>query len=334
MEEKLTRLLLVRPRTDSNSMTRVTQLLTESIVEINNTFIDTNLFIKLSIINVFSSAKDSTQQVSDFPSNSLWILLGETWSIQLTNFCQVFDYFTATLNIPFEGRVLSDNSHMDLMNILDSDENPVNKYLERGLCCRWLSSYIIEPNLTLISASYLSTKMFQYLPTVLSQASPVHPQQVAHDPQNPISELSWIGEDKIFTNWLTKRDTDILHIYGTSNIFAAGEYIFQLLDSLIGHATDHPILYFEFKLHDNRFNTLNSMLSTFLAQIMSHFTDLENSAIRDLEFLFHHKSWSSKDLYSFWNGLRGTRRIDSITYVIHRLDLCDEPFDWFLKDLL
>lgn len=176
--------------------------------------------------------------------------------------------------------------------------------------------------------------MTQFLPTLLSQASPIYPLQAAYDPSNPVSELSWINEDKVFINWLAKRDINILHVHGTSNISKAGEYIFQRLDSLIDHSTDHSVLYFEFKQHDARFNTLKSMLSTFLAQIICHYPILEDTAVNDLEFLLLHKSWTSKDLYALSSGLRRTRLIGSITYVINRLDLCEEPFDWFLNKLL
>lgn len=175
--------------------------------------------------------------------------------------------------------------------------------------------------------------MTQYLPKLLSQASPIYPFQAANDPSHPASEMSWINEDKIFTNWLTRKDSSNLQVHGISNISRVGEYIFQHLDSLIVSSTDHPILYFEFKQSDARFNTLNSMLSTFLAQIISHYPKLNDMAVQNIKLLLLHRSWTTKDLYAFFECLRATRQICGLTYVINRLDLCIEPFDWFLKEL-
>ncbi len=172
------------------------------------------------------------------------------------------------------------------------------------------------------------------MPTLISQASPIYPLKAANDSRHPVPELDWIHEDDSFKNWLARRDTSILHVHGISGVSKAAEYIFQYLTFVLDSSTDQSVLYFEFKRHDTRFNTLKSMLSTFLAQIISHSTDLDEQVVRNFERFFLYRCWTDKDLYVFFEDLRLTRRIDGITYVINGLDQCDESRNWFLAELL
>lgn len=180
----------------------------------------------------------------------------------------------------------------------------------------------------------LSASVTQYLPTLLSQASPIYPPKTANDPCHPNSDLNWINDNEIFKNWLAGRNTSILHVHGTSGVSNVGEHIFQHLNSTIDFLSDHSVLYFEFKQHDARFNTMKSMLSTFLAQIISHYTNLEERVVRNFELLVHYRCWTNKDLYAFLEDLRATRKIDGITYVINGLDQCDDSRAWFLAELV
>lgn len=75
MEEKLARLILLHGRSPRQSLTTVIETLGESIIEINNAFIDTKMLIKLNITNVFYDAEDPPRQVSRVLNKSLSIPL-------------------------------------------------------------------------------------------------------------------------------------------------------------------------------------------------------------------------------------------------------------------
>lgn len=176
--------------------------------------------------------------------------------------------------------------------------------------------------------------MAQYMSTLISQASPIYPLKAANGSGHPVSELNWIHEDDTFKKWLARRDTSILHVHGISGVPKAAKCIFQYLTFVHHSSTDHSVLYFEFKRYDTRFNTLKSMLSTFLAQITGRYKGLEEQIVRNFERFSLYRCWTDKDLFAFLEDLRLTRRIDGITYVISGLEQCDESRNWFLAELL
>jgi hypothetical protein len=187
----------------------------------------------------------------------------------------------------------------------------------------------------MILASDLNTSIAEYLPILLSQASPVYPLRISTELGYQFHPFKWIDQDKTFQKWLARKDTCILHVHGTSGVSKASEYIFHHHDSSIdSQESDRAVLYFEFKQHDARFNTIQSMLRTFLAQIISHYHSLDTCVVNNFERLCLYHDWTNKDLYSFFEDLRTAPVMDSIIYVISGLDQCDESCNWFLVELL
>jgi hypothetical protein len=64
MEENLTRLLFLYGKPNRHNALRAIKGLSDSIIEINASFIDTKLLIRPIITNVFSTAQDPLEQVS------------------------------------------------------------------------------------------------------------------------------------------------------------------------------------------------------------------------------------------------------------------------------
>ena len=168
----------------------------------------------------------------------------------------------------------------------------------------------------------------------MTQASPVYPLTTTNDPFNRDPEVGWIDEDETFLKWLARNDASILHVYGNSRITKFSEYIFHYIHSSVDAKSDHSVLYFQFQKHDSRFDNIKSMLSTFLAQIISHYTNLEEWIVRLFEQQILYRTWTEMDLYQAWAALRSTSLINGITYVIAGIELCDNSRNWFLNELL
>lgn len=234
------------------------------------------------------------------------------------------------MGVPFEKQMRTSRSHMELTNGSHSSDYTIAIPGILHFVSSSLNDQLRYATHFKLLALNRSFSIVQYLPILLSQASPIYPLRTTTIPcSHPVPEMNWIDQDETFQKWLARNNTSILHVHGTSAVSLASEYLCQHLRLSID-----LVLYFEFKKHDARYNTIQSMLSTFLAQIISQYENLGDAVIHTFERLSHFHCWTDKDLYEFWVDLRLTRLIDRITYVINGLDQCDESRNWFLAKFL
>jgi hypothetical protein len=261
------------------------QRLVPSIIDVNGSFIGTNLLTKVTMVNVVSTVGDSSQRV--------------------------FDKYTTTLDLPFEIVVETDRSHKDL-----TKAPPDQNYGSRigDILGRAPYLFLVDETLNDI---------------LLNQAPPLRPIGPVDQAQE---QVQWISQNETFRKWKSKNAASILHVHGSSGVSAASKYIF---DQLRPGEENQSLLYYDFKLHDSRYNNVQAMLSTFVIQLIVHYhDDIKTPIAKNLEFLRHYHAWTNEDLYSFWMDLLHHKSSSTITYIINGFDQCTESRSWFLKKLL
>ncbi|RDW77997.1 hypothetical protein BP5796_05849 [Coleophoma crateriformis] len=293
MEDNIARLLLVSGCVQRHGFVSVVKRLAQSIIDINNDFLDTKMLIRPCIFNIFSTVQDPHHFV--------------------------FDESTATMCIPFENRLRSGRRHMSLVNDPESDI-----YIKSVLQVLENSSYPLNLNIDILTI----------LPILLSQSSPVFPLKSR---TYPASGSDYINQNENFRKWMIGTDWGILHAHGTSGVSQASDLIYQQLeasrDTKDGKFSNRAVLFFKFNRHDTRFNTLQAMLSTFLAQIVTHFREVGPEFILDFQRLSLCHAWSSKDLYSVFENMCLRMENTSLICMISCLDECLEASDWLLEQL-
>jgi ankyrin repeat protein len=164
---------------------------------------------------------------------------------------------------------------------------------------------------------------------LLNQAPPLRPIGPVDQAQE---QVQWISQNETFRKWKSENAASILHVHGSSGVSAVSKYIF---DQLRPGEENQSLLYYDFKLHDYRYNNVQAMLSTFLIQLIVHYhDDIETPIAKNLEFLRYYHAWTNEDLYSFWMDLLHHKSSSTITYIINGFDQCTESRSWFLKKLL
>ena len=175
--------------------------------------------------------------------------------------------------------------------------------------------------------NYASVECLQ---TLQSLAAPVYPLESAYGPRH---RFSWIGLHETYTKWLDSYGPSILHVHGTAGVSDASEYIFQCLDEYrAANQSNEVLVYFAFKGHDDRCNSVVGMLNTLLAQILNHHLDLY--IVRShFEQMSHHGSWTQAELLLLFKRILGLWGDAGILCVINGLDECNDSRMAFLKDL-
>jgi ankyrin repeat protein len=128
---------------------------------------------------------------------------------------------------------------------------------------------------------------------------------------------------------MKRNDSCILHVYGSAGLRAASRTIYNLLHSDKEHG---HVLFFEFNSQDHRFNSVEAMLSTFVAQIVSRYWDTVGPSVDGFfKSRLANKVWNPIDLYTVWVN-PNMHAISSLptTYVISGLDQCKDSTSWIL----
>lgn len=245
------------------------------------------------------------------------------------------------MDIPFEKRMSSDKPHADLAKDPESDTY-VTHFVDTLDTGPESDIYITSITDTLNTeldysdqGSTSSSDISKSLPMLLTQGSPVHPLQM-HDTSAP--DLGLFDSNEVFQNWLDGTGASVLHVHGTSGVCEISEHIFRHLqahrDGSQARSSTQAILYFAFDRYDMRFNSLQAMLSTFLAQLITHSSAYSTFELAlDLKRIGLYRSWNSKDLYSLLENLELEMMETSLTYVISGLDQSIDDYDWFLKEI-
>ncbi|RDW61987.1 hypothetical protein BP6252_11420 [Coleophoma cylindrospora] len=228
---------------------------------------------------------------------------------------KIFDQYTVTFNVSFESRSGKWLSHDNLVKNVATYTATITDVIGND-------PYPLD----------LREDIRQYLPIIQSQASPILP-LTENFSKSPIQ---WVDKNETFVQWQAQKKSPLLHVYGTKTLTEVSRYIFYRLESNIDFTkSSHAVLYFEFREHDSRYNTIKAMLNTFLAQILSHYDDMTDGAVYMFKRLVFYRSWSTQDAHLLFEGFRTTKLLDKITFVIGGLDLTsDEAKTWFLTALL
>jgi ankyrin repeat protein len=152
-------------------------------------------------------------------------------------------------------------------------------------------------------------------------ASPFFSLLTAHNSDHP---FSWITADETYQTWLNWPDPQLLYIYG-KGAQEASEYIFYSLDEpRQASEKNEVVVLFTFDAYDFRYQSINDMLSTFLAQIINHHPSLAEFVLLQFNNLRLDRSMNKVDLLSWFEYFRIRGQIDGVTCVINHFDDCDE----------
>lgn len=162
-------------------------------------------------------------------------------------------------------------------------------------------------------------------------AAPVYPLESLYGPKH---QFSWISLHDTYMKWLDGYGPSILHVHGITSVSDASEYIFQCLNAYKAAKPDNKILvYFTFKEHDDRCNSVVAMLNTLLAQIFNHNPELYNTVKLQYKQISHHCSWTQAELFLLFQMTLADLHHGGILCVINSLDKCNDSREAFLKDL-
>ncbi|RFU81526.1 ankyrin repeat-containing domain [Trichoderma arundinaceum] len=213
---------------------------------------------------------------------------------------RVFDEYTATLGISFEHRLPSAKPHLELADAKELDTYTSGITPDEG----WLNDY--------------STSLRK----LLYQASPIYPSRDRSAVMD-ISELDAF----VKTNY-----NRIVHIQCTSGADVVSERVRNYLDA--NKDTEKMLLYFHFKGHDVRFNTIEAMLWTVSAQIVFNWPDkLKTYLEAALHSLDKEQPREFRTLFEAWSRVGFKYNTVSGLYVLGCLDECDDSALKFLSQI-
>ena len=146
-------------------------------------------------------------------------------------------------------------------------------------------------------------------------------------------QFDWISSHQVFRKWLNSHGPSILHVHGDAYVSHAADYILRYLydhreirDSNRGKRL---VVYFRFDKNDDRRNTIVSMLSTLLAQILGQnqklFMSLQNS--------FQRMSFHSIELSFIFRLLLFKGGFTNVWCVIDGLNESQDSWTLFLREL-
>ncbi|KAF6226268.1 hypothetical protein HO133_009134 [Letharia lupina] len=229
---------------------------------------------------------------------------------------RIFDTFTSTLDLPLERRVACWRSHMSLCKMTLSDD---------------IYGCIVKQLRKTASPLVASDGSFKFLQTLWSLAAPVYPIGPSTDTGR---RLRWITEHKAYKTWINSQQPSILHVHGTSGMSNASGHIFRSLnmDPIRQHKGE-IVTYFTFKKHDERFNSIVTMLNTLMLQIFSERQEVYKAVRLQFDHMFHSSNWTETDWKLLFRDILSSHEHGGIMCVINSMDECDSPCTSFLKDI-
>lgn len=127
-----------------------------------------------------------------------------------------------------------------------------------------------------------------------------------------------------------------MHLHGQSDVSQAASFVYQHLDSPNEDSfSNATILYFNFSRHDKRRSSIGAMALTFLAQIFNRHSTSPSPNIGKFEPPLFDHCWTDRDLVLYLHSVRlELGNSAKLSWVIDRIDQCDESSHWFLSELL
>jgi ankyrin repeat protein len=189
--------------------------------------------------------------------------------------------------------------------------------LQRAIFRKVASSELIR----FIDLKALDVDLVRNERTLISLSSPINPFKTAGHAHDPVIKLD------TFQKWLNSTGPPILYVYGTDAVQEASEQIFYAIDDRMRTVPHSPylIFYFSFDRWDSRRNSINAMLSTFLAQNICHHTSSMSQWVEILfEQLNEEHGWTDLDTINWFEIFRIRGHTHNVSLVINYFDECDE----------
>lgn len=166
----------------------------------------------------------------------------------------------------------------------------------------------------------------------LSRAPPLYPPErlLCETPLGDCPEALLTSDP--YKLWLDQGGTCILHLHGASGVSA-------MTQQLAGHLNswkdgESSAVLFEFNRRDIRFRSIKACLSSMLAILCSRFCHLYPKYICDLiSDAYCQQDGSLDNLYAALASIQMQADGRGLTYIVSRLEECDESCEWLVKRL-
>ncbi|KAL4916455.1 ankyrin repeat-containing domain protein [Aspergillus aurantiobrunneus] len=321
----------------SNSIRKI-RTLAKSILETNSSFLETKVLIRAAVCNIISgtlkgsgeSNKQSSAEVkddlddSDEENDFINIPSEEDSATNVeppSTAVRPCFYF----GLPFElvyrsnysySKLLMDPAYSDMLIMSQSAFDAIRAALTN---CR-------------------QTVMDQTLHCVaLYQAPPMYPPDVLYSSEFLPDVLDGILNSEVYNKWSQQRGLRVIHLQGTSGVSTISQLLNQRLNGSGDHdrnPTPNATLYFEFSRSDVRRNNIQAMLSAFVAALVSRFCHEYSGWFKTyLDERCRNGSWGPDDLLQLLRLVRDTDGAEMVTFMLARLDECDESRTWFLNKI-
>lgn len=123
-------------------------------------------------------------------------------------------------------------------------------------------------------------------------------------PVYPSLEIESVADNEELDTLLKTPHSRILHIQCSSDAARVSEMVRNYLDG--NRSGRRMLLYFQFSAHDSRFNNMEAMLSTFVAQIAYNQLGTMSSSIATMVREYDaNKAHTAEDMFFHWDFLRG-----------------------------
>ena len=183
----------------------------------------------------------------------------------------------------------------------------------------------------LTSGLRVSDDSFISLQTLWSLAAPVFPIGRLADSEH---RYNWITAHEEYKAWINSQMPSILHVYGTSNVPDASEFLFRCLnEDWDARQKDEIVTYFTFEKDDDRRNSTTAMLITLSIQIIIECQSLHKAVRLLFDEMSHHCSWTKTDLLFLFRIILLSCERDGIVCVINSMSEWDSSFLAFLEEI-
>ncbi|KAL6831423.1 ankyrin repeat-containing domain protein [Trichoderma sp. SZMC 28015] len=300
LEDSIARLLLLPGGSFRGSFLDSVSALTKTIMQVNCEFIDTKMLIRASVYNIYNDGNSPGDEVG-----------------ASTRYSRTMTSFTNYLDIPFEYVATTSISHLDLVvgdeTAIGHTDNFVRAIRDR------LNKFPYYVGIRRDIAQYQKILLALSPPII-----PPNPNTLGsrhHDLADCIT-----GTDR-YNKWIKQPGMSVLNIEGPANMRLTSENLFIRLSK---DSVSRNILYFAFRRHDHRFNTVGAMLTSLLSQLISRHQSLGNCG-EAMKMLFLQRAWSQKDLLQLFDTFHGSSIVAPTIFFIACLDECDESYHQFLE---
>ncbi|EHK25623.1 ankyrin repeat protein [Trichoderma virens Gv29-8] len=370
LEEEIHGLMMLPGPEINSGLMRKIKIMAHQVNRTNIQFLETNFFSRIVNINVCYFMNIDEQENSKPTSNHMTMpalepdktlggiddqhVTGDEIRHSITSNSQsVMDPSSITIEspaVPFNRYTLTLNNMFELywryaqvgINHL---ELMTGEKFSRKIWTRYHDMlfnqhyYSLKPNTSLIHGQITLLSMMppRKMPTTHMY------REVKGEQKLPV--LKWIADQVTYKNFNESHGPQVLHIECTAgdrpHASTLSQYFYSMQElsswetSEFGNKT---CFYFEFDNFDVRYNTIQSMLITFINEIAWRFWHNPKDAPtirRVFENLSYHHNWSLADLFMLFTEVRKCPSVRGFTLILGCWDNCvQEERKWFLSKVL